>query len=328
MADRFFPFARDDVLPSFFANALQDFAGSQAANVKLRASTSNVKLPAGTGGDLVAIAIQGRWRFVTADITRAHPGGAAGIYDIFAVAKDNNISNTPVVFTDSTDYSFDLRIVASGGTPTIVAGTLDIYRKIGSCVWDGSNVSNTWLTIGTDVDVLAGRWETIVERKAVISSTQGGTAIVAGAQTGSINEAGTTAGEGGFGAGDVLRGFSYNADDNPALPNGRVEVFRLKLMVMTNNTAPGLTTLHGLLTRVDGLATTGDASSLTDLLTAQLIIPAATTYRNAPFPSVIHTGAPITLTGDKVYLLRVQPAAAPAASSRIFVFLMLQRAIL
>lgn len=135
-------FARDDPLPSWIMNALTK-ALSVLANqfVLVQTDATHVQLPAGAGDQAAVIAIGGMWRWAESPITVAHPGGAAGAYPIFATAKRNQITNSPAPFTDNTDYSLALQILAPGATPAIVAGTVDVYRHVGDAIWSGTAIT-------------------------------------------------------------------------------------------------------------------------------------------------------------------------------------------
>lgn len=106
-----------------------------------RQDATHVQVTASAAVGAAVVGIQGRWRWMEATVSRAHPGGSAGSYDIFVVAADNKIDSTPAPGTDNTNYAFDLRVLKAGETPTIVKGTLDIFRKIGSCEWSGTEIT-------------------------------------------------------------------------------------------------------------------------------------------------------------------------------------------
>lgn len=136
------PFARLDVYPSWFVNALEKFlsVGSSGFQV-IPTDATHLKVPAGAADQAACISIEGLWRFVEADVGPiAHPGGAAGSYPVFVTCKNNNITNVPNPYTDATDYTFGLQIKAPGATPTIVAGTVDQFRKVADAVWDGAKI--------------------------------------------------------------------------------------------------------------------------------------------------------------------------------------------
>lgn len=145
---QYFPFVRDDVLPSFWANRIQDVISGLMPAMWLRvASQSSVQVTYGpSAGDddasneVIAIPIEGLWRYRTTPVTRA-VGGAAGRYRVWATTGPNDITNTPDPFTDDTDYSFDLDVRAVGsGAPTEVPGSVEHWRILGELQWDGSRI--------------------------------------------------------------------------------------------------------------------------------------------------------------------------------------------
>lgn len=149
-------FARDEVYPSWFPNAIQEYVSTIAANLELRKNSATaIEVPAGAASGQVSVGVDGRWRYRSATVTRSHPGGAAGTYDVYVVAADQNIVNTPLPFTDATNYAWDLRIVASGATPPISAGVVDVFRKIGEVEWDGAAITDVIQTEGPDLTLPA-----------------------------------------------------------------------------------------------------------------------------------------------------------------------------
>lgn len=126
-----------DAAPEPFFDATQEML-SGAATLRLVKSAGNdtgLEVPAGTGHDQAAVSIQGRYRYNVATVTAAHPGGAAGTYDVYVTGTDTNF--TPPS-TDSTIYTFSLAIRATGSPPVTA-----ISRKIGECGWDGTKL--TWV---------------------------------------------------------------------------------------------------------------------------------------------------------------------------------------
>jgi hypothetical protein len=143
--DRHISFAHEQIAPAYWANALQDLQGGAFWGYRItKLSNLNIRVPGGAGPLTSALKIQGFTRFATANVDRAHPGGAAGLYDVFAVAAADAVVNTPVPFTDNTNYAHDLRIVATGNTPTLSAGVVDIYRKVGQVTWDGAAITGVY----------------------------------------------------------------------------------------------------------------------------------------------------------------------------------------
>lgn len=179
-----FSFVRDDVLPSFWANAIQEFLSGLNAGIHLeQASDTMVEIPAGTGNDLVAISIDGLWRYRSSTVQRSHPGGAADTYPVFVTCKNNDIRTIPQPFSDFTDYAFDLAVTAPDGTPAIVPGVVDHFRKIGEVEWDGARITKVRQLVGivdpppaaliregpltsADVDALAEPGQTVFETNA------------------------------------------------------------------------------------------------------------------------------------------------------------------
>lgn len=133
-------FVRDEVLPSWFANRLQDRLGS-LSNLRLRlVSATTIEVPAGADDDRAVVNIEGRWRFNDVAVQRA-AGGAAGVYGIYVVARANDLRNVPQPFSDFTDYSFDLRITPDGLAPAVDPGVVDVLRRVGRLVWDGAAIT-------------------------------------------------------------------------------------------------------------------------------------------------------------------------------------------
>lgn len=143
MPDRAISFAHEQIGPAYWANALQDLLSTYVSPTfqltQLNATT--LRVPAGASTAAVTLGIQGRMRYAVANVDRAHPGGGAGVYDVWAVAANDSIGSSPVPFTDSTNYAFELRITATGVPPTISAGVLDVYRKVGEVTWDGAAIT-------------------------------------------------------------------------------------------------------------------------------------------------------------------------------------------
>lgn len=142
-------FVRDEILPSWFVNRLQQRIVG-LTNLRLRwVSATTIDVPAGADADAVVINIAENWRFVdTAIPPQAHPGGAAGLYLVFVTAAEQDIVNTPDPNTDLTDYSFGLAIVANGATPAIVPGTVDVFRRVGHLTWDGAAITSLVQEVG------------------------------------------------------------------------------------------------------------------------------------------------------------------------------------
>lgn len=141
MPTRHRTFAREEKLPSYWINAIQDILVGLASNfVVTRLNATTIRVPAGAGKDRAVCVVDGLFRWREANTDRA-VAGTAGTYAVFAVAKANAVTNIPVSDTDATDYNFDLRVVLDGTTPAIAAGTVDVFQKVATFPWDGAAIS-------------------------------------------------------------------------------------------------------------------------------------------------------------------------------------------
>lgn len=131
-------FAREDIFPSWFANAIQDFLSSARTDLPLSLkNTTTVQVVPDLELGIAGIAIEGAWRFNTGTVSRVHPGGAKGTYIIWAVALKDVINSTPDPFTDHTVRTFDLRIT-SGANPS--GEGVEIFEKVGEIDWSGAAI--------------------------------------------------------------------------------------------------------------------------------------------------------------------------------------------
>lgn len=141
-------FIRDEVYPSWYVNALGHFLSLGAFGfVVSKLNNTTIEVVAGADEAAAIVSVAGRWRWMEATVTRAHPGGGSGTYDIYVTARDTDIVTTPAPYTDNTVYDFALAIVAAGATPTIVAGSVEIFRKVGSLTWDGTKIAKITQTV-------------------------------------------------------------------------------------------------------------------------------------------------------------------------------------
>lgn len=136
---RQYDFGKNQILRAEFLNALQDVLSSYLDMVVLSYSGQNV-LANATTDNPISITIDGRMRSIPETISGT-PAGAAGTYDVFIVARLS---------------SFTLEPILSGDVPSVVAG--EVYRKVGTCEWDGSAVTGVH-TFATRVNaaLLQGR---------------------------------------------------------------------------------------------------------------------------------------------------------------------------
>jgi hypothetical protein len=145
-----------DVFPASLLDALEEYVSTLAANIVLsQTSTTAVKVAGGTGNGQAALGISssataGVWRYITADATASHPGGAAGTYDVLAIASANDFAGAGD--TDNTDYRFGLQIVAAGGSGsgTLFGKPVTAWRKIGIVEWSGTAITNVTQLVGPD----------------------------------------------------------------------------------------------------------------------------------------------------------------------------------
>lgn len=134
-------FVRDEVLPSWWANALQAYLSLGAWGFQVtKQDATHIEVVAAANDQAAVIAIEGSWRWIEATVNRAHPGGAAATFDVFVTGIATDIVSVPAAYTDDTNYAFALAIVAEGDTPTIVAGVVDIYRRVAQLGWDGAQI--------------------------------------------------------------------------------------------------------------------------------------------------------------------------------------------
>lgn len=132
-------FGREEQLPSYFMNRIQDFLSAARTNLHLvRVDATNIEVTPVEPYGIAAIDLQGLWRFIEAPVSRAHPGGIAGTYIVWAVGTKQKIVEAPKPFTDETDYSFDLRIT-SGANPA--GAGVEVFEKIGEIDWSGAAIA-------------------------------------------------------------------------------------------------------------------------------------------------------------------------------------------
>jgi hypothetical protein len=143
-------FVRDEVLPSWWANAVQEGLSTVSPNFRLRrVNGTTIEIQAGTGDDQVGLSIDGLWRWRTTTVQRSVGAGPAGVYGVFAVGAANDIDEEPLPFTDNTIYPFGLRIEAPGEEPDLIDGVA-VFRKIGEVVWDGAAITRVRQLLGHD----------------------------------------------------------------------------------------------------------------------------------------------------------------------------------
>lgn len=135
-------FDPNDELPASWTDAIQQFLASHmAARLQRKSNTVvSVRVPAGTEG--AAISVQGLFRFVEADVDLTL-SGSSGVRYLWAVASANSFSNSPSPDMDNTDYTFGLKATTTTSAPTGThnGNAITATRLLGTCFWDGSQIS-------------------------------------------------------------------------------------------------------------------------------------------------------------------------------------------
>ncbi|WCB95493.1 tail protein [Baekduia alba] len=139
-----------DQFPSSWPNAIQEFvSGLGAFQVRIKpGAPGTLQVPAGAGNDQVAIPIEGRWRYVTANVERAGSGAARDV-DVYVTATDNVFTAGFPGEVDSTDYSFVLAVVDAATVPSGVA----IKRRVAQAQWNGSAFTDVAPIVGGQLTV-------------------------------------------------------------------------------------------------------------------------------------------------------------------------------
>ena len=119
-----------------FFDATQELLSGALINFQIVAiSDTAIRVPGGPGHSQVGASIGGFYRYRSANTDAAHPGGAAGLYDVYVTGTLNDFTG-PDPNIDLTDYSFGLAIRAVGSPPTT-----PLYRKVAEATWDGSKIT-------------------------------------------------------------------------------------------------------------------------------------------------------------------------------------------
>lgn len=129
-------------LPAPFLDALQELLGTyMSPNMSLSVlNATTVQLAGSTDNGQVALSINGSWRYNATSVTATHPGGAAGIYALWATGSANAFAVGPPE-VDTTSYAFALEIRASGTPSTAIS------RQIGYVEWNGSAITRANLLL-------------------------------------------------------------------------------------------------------------------------------------------------------------------------------------
>lgn len=134
-----------NAFPESFVDALTEFISTYISpNAVLTiVNATTIQLSAGATDAQVCVAVNGRWRWITANVQATDPGGGAAVHALWATASDNNFAIGPPE-VDSTVYTFALAIT-TGAAPVGPA----LARQIGYVEWNGSAITNARL-LGDD----------------------------------------------------------------------------------------------------------------------------------------------------------------------------------
>lgn len=134
-----------------FFDAIQELLSGAAPHFKIEAEGSGpyatLRIRGGSGDDQSSIAVDGRYRFRTTDVT-ATASGAAATYDLYVTAGDNDFTGPPTDLDAPTDYTFGFQVRAVGSPPTGVS----LYRKVGQIDFDGTNITGIRMFTGDRQD--------------------------------------------------------------------------------------------------------------------------------------------------------------------------------
>lgn len=161
-----------DPFPASLLDALQEHVGTLTSNFRpVVIGGTQIQVAGGAGAAQVAVGFGSAWRFNAANASTTHPGGAAGIYELHAVASANDFD--PI---DETDYTFGLKIVAAAGTPTGTHNTkpIALNRKMYEVQWDGAAITELRSMLG-QTDRTVGPWVTLMRSRQTWQASYGAT---------------------------------------------------------------------------------------------------------------------------------------------------------
>jgi microcystin-dependent protein len=147
-------FSPGNPFPADFVDALNEMLSTYASpNLRVvQSAATQLQIVAGTGNAQVGLAVNGMWRWNTATITAAHPGGTAGLYDLYALASANSFTTgSGGEEVDSTPPGFTMRIMATTASPTGTGGETH-SRKIASVLWTGSAIKEVYPLLASPSD--------------------------------------------------------------------------------------------------------------------------------------------------------------------------------
>ena len=117
-----------NVVHEGFFDPIQELLGASVPSLRIFVlNATTLRIAAGTGNDQVAVAIEGRHRWITSTVNASLPGGLVnGVGDVFVTASDNLYDGAVGDPDINTIYTFGMEIIAAGGTPATA-----LYRKVG-----------------------------------------------------------------------------------------------------------------------------------------------------------------------------------------------------
>lgn len=255
-------FEREETLPSWWANAIQEFLSNAAPSFTIEAfSATVIRVFGGDGDDRAAVAIDGRWRYNDTPVT-ATVSGAAGTRYIYVTAEETDIVSSPDPFTDATDRSFGLEARTSGaGAPSS-----DVWRLVGTLEWSGTaivegsivNYGSDWIFQQYVQSKLApavaalGIWTPVARASGAIYGGAGAaTRVLASPNVGYLYDTSPA----------PSQAEPFWIDGNDYELDGYTTMARLRVFLLTGDTAPGTNLSVELKTLIAvGGATAGELS--------------------------------------------------------------------
>lgn len=153
-------------IPQDFLDSFQEFIGSYISpnfSVVIVGGTT-LRVPAGADNAQVSAAINGAWRYISANADGAAPGGlVVGENPIFICAAVNAFSTNPSPpprELDSTTYGFTVVPLPAGNLPSGSGGQA-LYRQVGTATWNGTAFTAVTLTAFPQAPASLSRGEAI-----------------------------------------------------------------------------------------------------------------------------------------------------------------------
>jgi hypothetical protein len=135
-ANQFVALDYGDPAAEAFFDATQEVLGTLGRLDLTLASATTIRALAGAGPDESGMGIGGALRWMDANVDRVMPAAAAGRFDIYVTTGPTLIApGAPPV--DTTDYSWDLAIVAAGAPAPATA----YAKRVGYLDWDGAAIT-------------------------------------------------------------------------------------------------------------------------------------------------------------------------------------------